>query len=223
VKAGDIVAINPGDVHTGAPADKKGWSYRMFYPSRELMAGIARTMDGSGAWMFPHSVISDRELATELAFAHRELEETVDTERSARRIASVFAELLRRHAIRRDACESPPERDVVVLIREYLEQHFDKNVRLETLGEIAGLSGFHLIRVFRKSMGLPPHAYLDHVRIVQAKSLLRAGCHISEVAFKTGYSDQSHLTRHFKRVVGVTPGHYQRSAVLQVVVGRAQV
>ncbi len=67
------------------------------------------------------------------------------------------------------------------------------------------------MRVFRQETGLPPHTYLIQLRINQAKAHLQAGETIAEVAAATGFSDQSHLTRRFKRIVGVTPGQYVTS------------
>ena len=68
-----------------------------------------------------------------------------------------------------------------------------------------------MLRVFRASVGLPPHAFLTRVRILHAQALIRAGVSLTRVALDTGFSDQSHLIRHFKRALGVTPGAYARS------------
>jgi AraC-like DNA-binding protein len=75
------------------------------------------------------------------------------------------------------------------------------------------LSPYHVIRIFRKATGLPPYTYFEQLRIERAIDLLRRGVPISDVAVMTGFSDQSHLTRRFKRVVGVPPGKYARSLV----------
>jgi len=66
-----------------------------------------------------------------------------------------------------------------------------------------------LLRVFRKELGIPPHAYLTQVRVLRAKKLLSVGIPIAQVAWETGFADRSHLNRHFKRLVGVAPGQYQ--------------
>jgi AraC-like DNA-binding protein len=75
---------------------------------------------------------------------------------------------------------------------------------------MTGLSQFALLRAFRAEMGLPPHAYLNQLRVRQARQLLDAGVSAAEVAARVGFADQAHLTRHFKRVVGVPPAAYQR-------------
>jgi AraC-like DNA-binding protein len=94
-------------------------------------------------------------------------------------------------------------------VREYLEAQYTENISLDAIARIANLSPFYLIRTFRKCTGLPPHEYLTQIRIARAKTLLAQGNAISQVADNTGFADQSHLTRYFKRIVGVTPGQYQ--------------
>jgi AraC-like DNA-binding protein len=83
-----------------------------------------------------------------------------------------------------------------------------ENPSLEQLSALAGLSQYHLVRVFRQETGLPPHTYLTQTRIERAKEQLQAGEPIAAVAATTGFADQSHFTKRFKRIVGVTPGQY---------------
>ena len=105
------------------------------------------------------------------------------------------------------------DHDAVIRVRGYLEEHYASKITLTALAGLAGLNVFHLIRVFRASTGLPPYAYLKQIRVNRAAALLRKGHSVSRVAFLTGFADQSHLTRFFKRLVGVPPGVYQRSAL----------
>jgi AraC-like DNA-binding protein len=92
---------------------------------------------------------------------------------------------------------------------EYLREHFAENVSLARLAAVAGISPFHLHRRFSEHLGMPPHSFLTQLRVARARTLLRQGLSISEVAALTGFADQSHLTRHFKRFVGLTPGAYR--------------
>ncbi len=81
-----------------------------------------------------------------------------------------------------------------------------------SLGELAavvGLSTFHAARLFSRSVGMPPHAWRNQLRLQHAQSLLRQGKSVTEVASATGFADQSHFTRHFKRAYGVAPGRWQ--------------
>jgi AraC-like DNA-binding protein len=95
---------------------------------------------------------------------------------------------------------------------EYLDAHFLENVTLSELSDIAGLSVFHFLRLFRATAGLPPHAYLIQRRIDYARGLLSQGFPIVHVGLEAGFADQSHFTRWFMKIVGVTPGHYRRAS-----------
>ena len=101
-----------------------------------------------------------------------------------------------------------PEISAIKLTQEYLKANYSENISLEQLSNLVNLKPLRLLRVFRKTLGLPPHAYLIQLRVTQAKKLLAMGISIANAAAETGFSDQSHLHRHFKRVVGVTPGQY---------------
>ena len=93
-------------------------------------------------------------------------------------------------------------------VREYIDAHFTRSISMCELSGAAGLSMFHLHRLFRASTGIPPHEYQTQLRINYAKRLLQRGCRPVDVALSSGFSDQSHLTRHFKRLVGITPARF---------------
>lgn len=96
----------------------------------------------------------------------------------------------------------------IALAKTYLKDRYGESVTLTELAAVAGLSKFHLVRQFAKQTGLSPHAFQIHVRIERARILLRRGFSAVEVAMLTGFADQSHLTRHFRRIWGITPGAY---------------
>lgn len=104
------------------------------------------------------------------------------------------------------------EQRAVAAVRSYLKSHFAEEIALAELSAIAGLSPFHLLRVFRKHTGLPPHEYQLQLRVAHARKLIRDGGRISDAALETGFCDQSHLSRSFKRIVGMTPGQYSASS-----------
>ncbi|MBC8069646.1 MAG: helix-turn-helix transcriptional regulator [Deltaproteobacteria bacterium] len=93
----------------------------------------------------------------------------------------------------------------------FLEEHFEDDVGIDTLTSISGLSRAHLIREFRRSVGVPPHQYLIHARVRRARSLLATGSSVAEAALATGFYDQSHFARHFRRLVGITAVAYKRA------------
>lgn len=93
-------------------------------------------------------------------------------------------------------------------VRDYLRSHYAENVSLSQLASIAHLSRFYLLRVFSNEIGVPPHEYQTQLRVTRARKLLRKGYSISETAFETGFFDQSHFSRNFKRTTGRSPGQY---------------
>ena len=102
---------------------------------------------------------------------------------------------------------TPPHR-AVVRASEFIHDNYARGLRLADIAAAAHLSPFHLIRLFGKSTGVTPHQYLIQVRVNMARSLLSAGADagsLADVAAAVGFADQSHLTRHFKRVLGLTP------------------
>lgn len=95
---------------------------------------------------------------------------------------------------------------------EVLRDRLDEPITLDAIAKHAGLDKFHLSRAFRDQVGLPPHAYRTHLRVQRAKQLLAAGVRPSVVAQRVGFYDQSQLHRHFRRLVGTTPGEYRRAS-----------
>jgi AraC-like DNA-binding protein len=91
-------------------------------------------------------------------------------------------------------------------ICEYIESHLDEKISLDVLSSMAGLSAYHFARAFRQSLGTPPHGYLLQRRLERVKQMMRdPKLPLSEIALATGFSDQSHLARHFRRLTGISP------------------
>ena len=91
-------------------------------------------------------------------------------------------------------------------ICEYIEAHLDEKISLDSLAGMAGLSAHHFARAFRQSVGKPPHGYLLHRRLEHVEQLLRdTRLPLSQIALVAGFSDQSHLARHFRRLTGMPP------------------
>jgi AraC-like DNA-binding protein len=116
-----------------------------------------------------------------------------------------------RHGEQGYDCGRKPERALVRRVREYLDENYADNITLDHLAQMVNLSAFHLNRIFKSEVGLPPHAYQTQVRVMRGKSLLAQGMAIDQVAVEVGFFDQSHFTNHFKRLFTYTPGIYQKN------------
>jgi AraC-like DNA-binding protein len=96
-------------------------------------------------------------------------------------------------------------------VKDYIEENLDKNLQVATLADAAGYSAFHFARAFKESEGMTPHDYLIQRRIERAQALLtKTELSVSEVARASGFSDQSHLARHFRQQLGLSPSTLRR-------------
>ncbi|MCP4688199.1 MAG: AraC family transcriptional regulator, partial [Desulfobacterales bacterium] len=209
-------AINlavPGEAHTGHAMDESGWLYRMFYFDVDLLQKVASEMADrpEGIPFFTSGVIHDDALARCVRRLHVSLENNaVSGMETETRILEVLGGLLLRHAadppaVRAVGNEAGPVKRAI----DYINDNYSRTISLDELSGVAHLSPFHLIRVFANETGLTPHAYVTQIRIHRAMSRLAGSHSLSRIALETGFSDQSHLTRRFKRIVGVTPGQYR--------------
>ena len=205
---GAIFLLNPGEVHAPKPATENGWAFRVIYFENEFFRERAEDF-GFSVPQFVAPFAEDDALAASLLRLHYKLERDEDTLNVENDLAEVFTHLGERH-IREPKNDSTirDDRNKITLVRDYLDSCYWKNISVEDLTEIAQLSRFHLMRTFRRDVGLSPHAYLTQIRVEAAKKLLSEGSSIMDVANDIGFTDQSHFTRHFKRITGVTPGQY---------------
>ncbi len=94
------------------------------------------------------------------------------------------------------------------LVLDFIEENFTETLALAELARLCGLSLHRFVTVFRNQVGLPPHQYVCRMRVRHARHLLQQGIPAASVAIDSGFCDQSHLSRHFKRQCGMTPGHF---------------
>jgi AraC-like DNA-binding protein len=216
IPPGTISVIGGGETH--APSDRRrldsSATFTMLYidPAMLLDGGrdIADAPVATSSFSTP--AIADHDLAlliwqlhSPAAIASRLTQQTL--------VLQMITRLLTRHADR--VLPQRPVRSAhpaVERVRAYLHDHYAANVSLDDLARLADLSRYHLCRVFRREVGVPPHVYQTQIRIQRAKRLLARGTPPIDVARLVGFYDQSHFGQHFKRWVGITPARYARSA-----------
>jgi AraC-like DNA-binding protein len=103
------------------------------------------------------------------------------------------------------------EQKYVKAAKAYIQAHYRERITLEKLEQETGISRYHLIRMFKKSTHLPPHAYQNLLRINHAKTALKNRQPIADIALDAGFYDQSHFSKAFARIVGATPHKYALS------------
>jgi len=206
---GGLILINPGEVHTGEAAIEAGFTIRCLYPTPEQMQAALGAEAHALPW-FTQVRADDPAARRSLSALHTALAGGASTLERESRLTWALTQLVGRYGGGRAPGAVGREREAVRRAQGYIDAHFAEGVRLDDLARHVALSPYYLLRVFRAEVGLPPHAYLDTVRIRHAERLILAGHPLAQVAAEVGFSSQSHLTRQFKRVVGVTPGQYAR-------------
>ncbi len=213
---GCVATLNPDEVHTGEAAAPEGWEYRMFYPHPDLVRRLLG-LEGDPPPRFAAPLTEDAEASAGLARLHAALcgpsRLPLDMARTAL-FTEAFAGLFRRHArlaSPRDAAAAPG----LLRARDLMAQDPARALSLEELAAVAGLSPWHFLRSFRARFGLTPHAFLVQRRCFLAARLLRGGTPPAQAALEAGFTDQSHLTRHFKRIYGAPPARYGRGNFVQ--------
>lgn len=208
-----LFMVHPGEVHSNRAHESSGCSYRTLFVDAELMSSAASEVfarESSSLPFLPTAVTSDTGIVRKYLNLHFAMEHSSSSLEREGLLTDLLATLIRRFAEKRPALRSPGlERRAVKLARSYLTEHYAENISLTDLARIGRLSPFHFSRVFSEAFGMPPHAFQTQLRVSRAKALLRLGWPISEVACETGFADQSHLNRHFKRLVEPSPGRYR--------------
>ncbi|MEM5435309.1 AraC family transcriptional regulator [Paraburkholderia diazotrophica] len=213
-EAGSVPVINPGEVHTGSRAIDEGWRYRVLYAPVDFIHALAEDIAGRAQplpW-FDADVIRDPDLAVRLARAHRLLESNDDPLAAETAMLDALSTLLVRYG--RTRADAPPHAAAdtrVATMKEQLTGDLAAPLKLAELADAVGLSPFHAARLFARATGLPPHAWRNQIRLQRSLAPLRAGASVADVAAASGFTDQSHFTRHFRRMFGVPPGRWQSS------------
>ena len=214
-----VILVNPGEVHTGSAAHEAGWTYRPLYPPTNVLKAAQKELGRDDIPYFREAVVHDPVLAERLRRFHCASEAHVSLLERSTALFEMLTILIQRHAdVRPSALPHPKHRSEhlkVKEVRDYLEAHFEREIRLEYLAELAQLSPSYLLRTFRNEVGLTPHVYQLGKRVERAKGRLAQGEAPTQVALSVGFYDQSHLGKHFKRFVGVTPAQFARGTTLK--------
>jgi len=207
-----IILVNADQVHDGHSATDGGWSYQAMYPVPELFTAVTDELKGPamGLPYFPEPVVYDPLMADEVRQLFRLLHGSQNQLARETYLMELLATLIQRHS--KSPTELNPlnhEPQAISRTREYLDAHFADSISIHTLAKMVNLNPYYLTRLFKQCVGLPPHAYQVQRRLQAAKRLIQSHISLADVAAQCGFTDQSHLSRHFKKAIGVTPGLYK--------------
>ncbi|MEM5421642.1 helix-turn-helix transcriptional regulator [Paraburkholderia ferrariae] len=209
---GDLILVNPGEVHDGRPLDAAGRTWRMLYFEPRwvdaLQADITQGDDATFALHAP--VISEPRLRAlfDAAFTH-----ITDPHHDLSQMAfdaaalEMMTRLVEALGHRRVLAQCSPAS--LARVRDMIDTDPAQPFLLAELAQAAGLSRFQLHRGFLRAFGVAPHGYILHRRVALARRLLKAGHAPAQTALAAGFCDQSHLNRAFARQFGVSPGRYR--------------
>ncbi|HET9906126.1 MAG TPA: AraC family transcriptional regulator [Anaerolineales bacterium] len=209
--AGGVILINPGVVHTGEPVDEQGFELRSLYPTLAHMKMAAFELTGRHvALPFFNDIRVDHPWVSESILSlHRSLMEGSTSLETESRFVWFLTQLIKFYGeTSLGEQKAGDENQAIRKARHFIEEHFAHSIRLDALARHVALSPYYFLRVFCAQVGMPPHAYQESVRIRHAQRLIREGKTLAETAMEVGFSSQSHMTRSFKKIIGVTPGQY---------------
>lgn len=211
-EAGQLITVNPGEVHDGAPIGRTPRSWHMLYLTPALLTdSVSDLISSISDLEFELPVFADRDIRHRLTALHRRFDQGPE-DLHADALREVLVLILGKALLRRrEAAPALPAS--LARVRQHLDEDPTSLADLSDLAREAGLSRFQLIRAFRHYTGLTPHAYRMQSRANLSRRLLMEGLVPAEVAAACGYVDQSHMHREFRRRFGLTPGGY-RSARL---------
>lgn len=207
-----IITVNPDEVHDGSSALTMGYEYRMIYVGLDyLHQAFAGLFPGQGLRAFPTPVTHDRDAAFMLYRALVAMEANPGA--GEQLLLPALYALFQRHTTPRVRNAAKNSGAAIARVAEAIErirERPEQDHGLDDLARDAGLSKFHFLRLFKRATGLTPHAFIVQRRVILARRSMEQGVSATDAAFLAGFADQSHLTRHFKAVYGVTPGLFKR-------------
>lgn len=217
-RQGTLLTFSPGELHTAELLSGEHYAYRMIYLSVDALPQLDLHMPSPGVLhpMFRSPVLERPAVARMFRAAHASLMSGPRTPEHARQLEDQLLDevrqIIRRHVLPH---HGPSKRGTTVAAVEraaaMLAAPSSSHPRLADVADECNMSAFHLIRVFQRHLGVSPYAYYSSHRINRARQLLNQGLPVSHVAYVCGFSDQSHLTRMFKRALGLPPGQYAKA------------
>jgi len=208
---GHVLVLHPDELHDGHAGTADGFRFRMLYLRPDLIRdALAQAGPGGRPAPLPFvkgAVSRDERLIRALMPALADMEAEIDP-LEADRIIQELADALNAVSGNRQPPPSPPHQKAVDRARDFLRGNRDRTVTSEELEAETGLDRYELARQFRRLVGTSPYRYLVMRRLDAVRDAILDGGSLADAAVDAGFADQAHMTRHFKKAFGVTPGKW---------------
>ncbi|WP_319519499.1 AraC family transcriptional regulator [uncultured Martelella sp.] len=207
---GRLIILSPDELHDGGAGGEDGLIYRMLYISPDRISAALENMSRFRSLPFVQApVVDDPGLRSSLTEALGELDSEMGELKRDDLTAEIAGHLLRLGDAGAQGTRGPLARKALLRCRDYLAESVETNIGSETLEALSGLDRFSLSRQFRAAFGTSPHRFLVQRRLQRTKALIASGETLAAAALSAGFADQSHMTRHFRKTYGMTPGRFQ--------------
>jgi AraC-like DNA-binding protein len=202
---GQVFVLHPDETHDGRAGTPAGFRYRILYVEPRLIAAAL----GQGPLPFCRDAVTDNaRLARAIAPALDDLDAPLEDLQRDAIISDLAAALAAADPSIAQPSLTTHDMRAVSLARDCLDAHERAPVSSAQLERVTGVTRYALARQFRACLGTSPHRYLVMRRLDRARALIRNGAPLAEAALACGFADQSHMTRHFKKAYGLSPGRW---------------
>jgi AraC-like DNA-binding protein len=208
-EAGDVITVNPGEVHDGSPVGDVGRAWKMLYFDPAALAEPIHILSDGKITMaeLTHPALTDPAAAAGFRSLFRAVTDKNGGNseiEAAEKLLILLERLIRQHSGEREF--NVPS--AIKQARSRIDDDPVSQLSLNELAAIGGVSQFQLIRGFSRLTGLTPHAYLVQRRLLRARKMIASGETLTNSAHASGFADQSHMTRLFVSAYGMSPGQY---------------
>lgn len=209
IQGGDIIIFNPNDKHSCVKSDTEIFVYKAINISKDVIKSFCREItDESFLPYFSENVITDRELYQCISNLHEAIMNKSEKFEKEELILITISNLIFRYSNTDFSLTEHIENTEIEKICKYLENNYDKKISLDDLCSLYGYSKSSLLREFSKKKNITPYRYLQTIRIEKAKELLKNGISPAVAANLSGFFDQSHMTKCFNSLIGLSPSIY---------------
>jgi AraC-like DNA-binding protein len=208
---GQMVLINPGEVHTGSTIGDTRLRYLSFCPNKEQLKQVAEILHISlpNDLLFRETLSSQPVLSRKMGLLFESLNNKSEPVEQELHFYACMQELLQVNQAQPTPRAQKDNR--INLLVDFIRSHFKDNITLAQMAAMVNLNPFHLTRLFKRITSMTPYDYLLVVRTEFARQLLSKGYRVHEAAEAAGFYDSSHLNRSLRKIAGTSPKSFLSS------------